>query len=186
MTSVSITDTGKSLKSQLPEARHSSTFVKTDQVLPVVDITWTYSSYRYRTFEACLRDYYGARYPPGQVLLNSMQLNLLDSKTNVGLRMAGLFDFIKESETKLDASAVSRKLEIEYLNPLDHFVTRRLESPCTEERCTETTCEGIEKCLTREDDDDSLKAVIERENNDGIDRRLMKKMGIPCRCVLPR
>lgn len=118
-------------------ANHSCTFVTTNQVLPVVDIACNYNTYRYKTFEACLRSYYGDKYPPGDVVFNSMQLNLLDSHTNVPLGVDGLFDFAKgEDEPRLHT--VHRALEIDYLNPLDHFVTKQLGVPATEERFTET------------------------------------------------
>ncbi|XP_034193071.2 uncharacterized protein LOC117610142 isoform X1 [Osmia lignaria lignaria] len=129
----------KSSKRLLLRVKHSCTFVKTDQVLPVVDITSNYSSYRYKAFETCLRNLYGDNYPPGEVVLNSMQLNLLDSRTNVSrLKKANLFDFIKDSELTLATSAMCRKFEIEYLNVLDHFVTKLADKPSTEERFTET------------------------------------------------
>lgn len=135
----SIEARNKSSKHLLLKVRHSCTFVKTDQVLPVVDITSNYSSYRYKVFETCLRNLYGDHYPPGDVLLNSIQLNLLDSRTNVSrLQTTDLFDFVKDSELNLTTSVVCKKLEIEYLNLLDHFVTKLADKPFTEERFTET------------------------------------------------
>ncbi|XP_053982831.1 uncharacterized protein LOC128878569 [Hylaeus volcanicus] len=187
---LSITKPGSHVDAVLPEARYSSTFLKTDEVLPVVDITWTYSSYRYKAFESCLRDHYGARYPPGEVVLNSMQLHLPDSSTNVGPRSAGLFDFVKESETALNGPEVSRKLEIEYLNPLDHFVTRRLGRPSTEERFTEAPCERADEERRQSIHDaprrsDPIRDVITRqEKNARINRRSSRKIETPSRCNL--
>ncbi|XP_076634755.1 uncharacterized protein LOC143348442 [Colletes latitarsis] len=186
----SISKPGTPIKAMLTEAKHSSTFVKTDKVLPVVDITWTYSSYRYKTFESCLRDYYGTRYPPGEVVLNSMQLHLLDSNTNTNANVTGLFDFVKESELQLNGPGVSRKLEIEYLNPLNHFVTRQLGSPLTEDRFTETLREQADEdrrpsshnAAWRED---PIRDVItDREKNAGINRRSSRKIELPCKCNL--
>ncbi|XP_076648062.1 uncharacterized protein LOC143356344 [Halictus rubicundus] len=168
-----------------PEAKHSFTFVKTDEVLPVVDIGWTYSSYRYKAFETCLRDHYGSRYPPGEVVLNSMQLHLLDSRTSViGPSMAGLFDFVKESELPANGPEVSSKLEIEYLNPLDHFVTRQLRRPSTVERFTETSGEQHEEDRAPSSDNspgpDAIKAVITaQEKNARVNRRSAKKIETP-------
>ncbi|XP_076291886.1 uncharacterized protein LOC143214557 [Lasioglossum baleicum] len=165
-----------------PEVKHSFTFVKTDQVLPVVDIGCTYSSYRYKAFETCLRDHYGSRYPPGEVVLNSMQLHLLDSRTSViEPSMAGLFDFVKESELLLNGPDVSSKLEIEYLNPLDHFVTRQLRRPSTVERFTETSGEQHEQDRAPSFDTraspDTIKAVITgQEKNARVNRRSAKKI----------
>ncbi|CAK9814559.1 hypothetical protein ANTPLA_LOCUS8246 [Anthophora plagiata] len=134
----SVEKTDRIVPELLTIAKHSSTFVKTDQELPIVDITWNYNSYRYKTFEDCLKNYYGTNYPPGDVLMNYMQLNLLDSRTNVALNVAGMFDFVKENDER-QLNVVPRKPEIEYLNPLDHFVARQTDTPpATIERFTET------------------------------------------------
>ncbi|KZC13054.1 hypothetical protein WN55_04951, partial [Dufourea novaeangliae] len=179
----------------LPEAMHSSTFLKTGDVLPVVDITWTYSSYHHKAFETCLRNYYGVRYPPGEVVLNSMQLHLLDSRTTVEpYRSAvGLFDFVKESEPTL-IGGVPRKLEIEYLNPLDHFVARQLPlcRPSTEERFTETTNvqhrpSEVDHAAAPSDNTarDPIRNVITgRDKNAGINRRFARKIEPFCKCNL--
>ncbi|CAL7940688.1 unnamed protein product [Xylocopa violacea] len=138
-------------------AKHSYTFVKTNQELPVVDITCDYSSYRHKTFEDCLRNRYGERYPPGEVVLNSMQLNLLDSHANI----AGLFDFLKEEPR---AEAVSRRLEIEYLDPLDHFVAKQPDRPSTTSRFTETENASIESTI-----DDREKSTADRRSSRKIE-----------------
>nr|XP_031849966.1 uncharacterized protein LOC116435027 [Nomia melanderi] len=166
-----------------PEAKHSFTFVETGETLPVVDIGCTYSSCRYKAFEACLRDHYGARYPPAEVVLNSMQLHLADSGARVAANAAGLFDFIKESEPALNDREVPRKLEIEYLNPLDHFVTRRIRRPSTEDRSTETCGErGRETLSDAASCPDSIKDVINASGkNTRIDRRLAKTSGLQAR-----
>lgn len=181
---------GSPIGASLPEAKHSSTFVKTDEVLPVVDITWTYSSYRYKAFESCLRNHYGVRYPPGEVVLNSMQLHLLDSDTNVDPCAVGLFDFVKESDSALNGSQVSRKLEIEYLNPLDHFVTRQLDKPLTEERFTETLYPRMDEDQRTSTYNEAWCAnpirdlITDREKNAGISRRSSRKIETPCECNL--
>ncbi|XP_076758785.1 uncharacterized protein LOC143428064 [Xylocopa sonorina] len=151
-------------------AKHSSTFVaKTNQELPVVDITCDYSSYRHKTFEDCLRDRYGGKYPPGGVVLNSMHLNLLDSHTSV----AGLFDFLREDvvEQRVEASVVPRRLEIEYLNPLDHFVAKQLDRPSTASRFTETEAASIE-------------SVINGREKKQADRRSSRKIEAASKCYL--
>ncbi|XP_017892610.2 uncharacterized protein LOC108632486 [Ceratina calcarata] len=168
-------------------ARHSSTFVKTDQVLPVVDIGWTYSSYRYKTFGHCLRNYYGDKYPPGEVVLNLMQLNLLDSCTNVAeMLTGGLFDFLKEE--KAGSHSVASKPEIEYLNPLDHFVVRPTGASDTVERFTET--DGRNRC---HDDTSSITflgeatvigPVINGREKNQLDRRSSRKIEAPCKYYL--
>lgn len=166
-------------------AEHSSTFVRTDQVLPVVDITWNYSSFRFRTFEECLRNCYGDRYPPGEVVLNSMQLNLLDSYTNVTLDMAGLFDFAKEgSESHLET--VETKQEIEYLDPLDHFVTKQNWKPATIERFTRTDeVDRWHDTPSRHDEEDcDIGAVITGREKNQRNRRSLRKMEAPRKCYL--
>ncbi|XP_043524302.1 uncharacterized protein LOC122536200 [Frieseomelitta varia] len=164
-------------------AKYSSTFVKTDQVLPVVDITWNYSSYRFKTFQACLRDCYGDRYPPGEVVLNSMQLNLLDSHTNVPLNVAGLFDFLKE-ESEPCLNVVSKKLEIEYLNPLDHFVTKQTDRPETVERFTETDEQDRRYNTAESQQKDAIWPVITGGEKNQPNRRSSRKIEPPCKCYL--
>ncbi|XP_033348654.1 uncharacterized protein LOC117232949 [Bombus vosnesenskii] len=164
-------------------AKYSSTFVKTDQVLPVVDITWDYNSYRFKTFESCLRNCYGDRYPPGEVVLNSMQLNLLDSHTNVPMNVAGLFDFMKEeSEPRLNT--VSRKLEIEYLNPLDHFVTKQPGRPETMERFTETDEQDRWYNTAKSQEENDIGPVITGREKNQPNRRSSRKIEAPCKCYL--
>lgn len=164
-------------------AKYSSTFVKTDQVLPVVDITWDYNSYRFKTFESCLRNCYGDRYPPGEVVLNSMQLNLLDSHTNVPMNVAGLFDFMKEeSEPRLNT--VSRKLEIEYLNPLDHFVTKQPGRPETVERFTETDEQDRWYNTAKSQQENDIGPVITGREKNQPNRRSSRKIEAPCKCYL--
>nr|XP_033334805.1 uncharacterized protein LOC117225391 [Megalopta genalis] len=162
------------------ETKHSFAFVETDAALPLVGIGCTYSWYRHKAFEECLLDHYGPRYPPGEVVLNSMQLHLLDSRSSLGPGTTGLFDFVKESEPALNGPEVSRNLEIEYLNPLDHFVTRQLRRPLTEERATETPGDRHELDRRASSDNaapDPIKAVITaREKNARINRRSGKKI----------
>lgn len=175
-------------------AVHSSTFVKTDQPLPVVDIGWTYSSYRYKTFGRCLRNYYGDKYPPGEVVLNLMQLNLFDSCTNVAeMLTGGLFDFVNEDSGGTPA-AVASKPEIEYLNPLDHFVARQAAASDTVERFTETEEEERDRCH----DDTSaylgvaaagggIGPVITGREKNQLDRRSSRKIEAPlANAICPR
>ncbi|KOC60207.1 hypothetical protein WH47_07789 [Habropoda laboriosa] len=133
--SPSVEKTDPTVPQRLATAKHSSVVVKTDRELPVLDITWNYNSYRYKTFETCLKNYYGEKYPPGDVVLNYMQLNLSDSRASMNAA-ASMFDFVRESETQL--SIASRRPEIEYLNPLDYFVAKQSDTPATVERSTGT------------------------------------------------
>ncbi|XP_017754782.1 PREDICTED: uncharacterized protein LOC108546979 [Eufriesea mexicana] len=166
---------------RIAAAKSSSTFVKTDQKLPVVDITWNYSSYRFETFKACLRNRYGDRYPPGEVVLNSMQLNQLDSNTDMGVRLAGLFDFLREdSEPQLN----SRKMEIEYLNPLDHFVAKQVDRPATVERFTETDEQDRWHNTVWSQQEDTIAPVITGGEKNQPNRRSCRKIQPPCRCYL--
>ncbi|PBC31286.1 hypothetical protein APICC_09831 [Apis cerana cerana] len=166
-------------------AEHSSTFVKTGQVLPIVDITWNYNSFRFKTFEECLRNCYGDKYPPGEVVLNSMQLNLLDSYTNVTLDMAGLFDFAKE-ESESHLEAVETKQEIEYLDPLDHFVTKQHCKPATIERFTKTDHEEDRHSMASWHDmeEDDIGAVITGREKNQPNRRSFRKIEAPRKCYL--
>ncbi|XP_033334805.2 uncharacterized protein LOC117225391 [Megalopta genalis] len=176
----STTSAKKKGSSFAAETKHSFAFVETDAALPLVGIGCTYSWYRHKAFEECLLDHYGPRYPPGEVVLNSMQLHLLDSRSSLGPGTTGLFDFVKESEPALNGPEVSRNLEIEYLNPLDHFVTRQLRRPLTEERATETPGDRHELDRRASSDNaapDPIKAVITaREKNARINRRSGKKI----------
>ncbi|KAL6441122.1 hypothetical protein ACFW04_003448 [Cataglyphis niger] len=123
----------------IPLARHSSSYVATQIELPVVDITINYNSYRYSTLEENLRKRYGANYPPGEVVLNYIQLNTPDSRTRLGNNDIGndLLDLFESSDAGT-YSAVSTKLETEYLNLLDHFVLKRSEKALTAGKFTET------------------------------------------------
>ncbi|XP_072756581.1 uncharacterized protein [Anoplolepis gracilipes] len=123
-----------------PLARHSSSYVVTQIELPVVDITCNYNSYRYSTLEASLRERYGANYPPGEVVLNYIQLNTPDSRMRLGNDDAGndLLDLFGAFDTVSAYSSVSTRLETEYLNLLDHFVSKRSEKVLTEGKFTET------------------------------------------------
>ncbi|XP_018399020.1 PREDICTED: uncharacterized protein LOC108776801 isoform X1 [Cyphomyrmex costatus] len=127
------------IRKTIPLAQHSSSFVATRIELPVVDITCNYNSYRYKSLEESLRKRYGANYPPGEVVLNYIQLNTPDSRTgqwnNVG---DDLLDFFNNNNTSTYSSSVSTKLETEYLNLLDHFVLRERRKALTAGKFTET------------------------------------------------
>lgn len=127
------------VRKTIPLARHSSSYVATQIELPVVDITCNYNSYRYSTLEENLRERYGANYPPGEVVLNYIQLNTPDSRTRLGSNDIGndLLDLFESSDVGT-YSAVSTKLETEYLNLLDHFVLKRPEKALTAGKFTET------------------------------------------------
>lgn len=132
----------------IPLAQHSSSFVATRFQLPVVDITCNYNSYRYKTLEESLRKRYGANYPPGQVVLNYIQLNTPDSRTghenNIG---DDLLDFFRANDASTYSSSVFTKLETEYLNLLDHFVLRERERALTAGKFTETLPLADERSL---------------------------------------
>lgn len=126
------------VRKTIPLARHSSSYVATQIELPVVDITCNYNSYRYSTFEKSLKERYGANYPPGEVVLNYIQLNTPNSRTrlrnDVGNDLLDLF----EVDDAGAYSSVSTKLETEYLNLLDHFVLKQPVKALTAGKFTET------------------------------------------------
>ncbi|XP_020282800.1 uncharacterized protein LOC109854292 isoform X2 [Pseudomyrmex gracilis] len=121
----------------IPLARHSSSYVATQIVLPVVDITCNYNSYRYATFEESLRKRYGANYPPGEVVLNYIHLNTPDSRTGIDNVSDDLLDAFVDDNV-VAYSSVSTKLEAEYLNLLDHFVLKQRGKTLTAVKFTET------------------------------------------------
>lgn len=133
----------------IPLAQHSSSFVATRIELPVVDITCNYNSYRYKTLEESLRERYGANYPPGEVVLNYIQLNTPDSRTGHGGRIVGddLLDLFDGNDAGAYSSSVSTKLETEYLNLLDHFVLRERGRALTAGKFTETLPAADERNL---------------------------------------
>ncbi|KAL6268480.1 hypothetical protein P5V15_001613 [Pogonomyrmex californicus] len=128
------------VRKTIPLAQHSSTFVATQIELPVVDITCNYNSYRYKTLEDSLRKRYGANYPPGEVVLNYIQLNTPDSRAgledDVGDDLLGPFEGDDAGATY--SSSVSTKPETEYLNLLDHFVSKDGGKALTAGKFTET------------------------------------------------
>ncbi|KYN35897.1 hypothetical protein ALC56_09688 [Trachymyrmex septentrionalis] len=127
------------VRKTIPLAQHSSSFVATRIELPVVDITCNYNSYRYKSLEESLRERYGANYPPGEVVLNYIQLNTPDSRTRQGNNVGDdLLDFFNNSDTGTYSPSVSTKLETEYLNLLDHFVLRERRKALTAGKFTET------------------------------------------------
>lgn len=128
------------VKKTIPLVRHSSSYVATQIELPVVDITCNYNSCRYKNFEESLRRRYGANYPPGEVVLNYIQLSTPDSRT--GMADGGsddLLDVFEVDDVGTYSSSVSTKLETEYLNLLDHFVSRQRGRALTAGKFTETS-----------------------------------------------
>ncbi|KAM0732381.1 hypothetical protein ACS0PU_001923 [Formica fusca] len=133
------------VRKTIPLARHSSSYVATQIELSVVDITCNYNSYRYSTLEENLRERYGANYPPGEVVLNYIQLNTPDSRTRLGNDVGNdLLDLFEGSDAGT-YSAVSTKLETEYLNLLDHFVLKRSGKTLTAGKFTETLPFAVER-----------------------------------------
>ncbi|KAG5318006.1 CUA3A protein, partial [Pseudoatta argentina] len=127
------------VRKTIPLVQHSSSFVATRIELPVVDITCNYNSYRYKSLEESLKKRYGANYPPGEVVLNYIQLNTPDSRTRQGNNVGDdLLDFFNNNDTGTYSSSVSMKLETEYLNLLDHFVLRERRKALTAGKFTET------------------------------------------------
>ncbi|RLU24632.1 hypothetical protein DMN91_002721 [Ooceraea biroi] len=124
------------IRKAIPLAQHSSTFVATQIELPVVDITCNYNSCRYNTFEESLRTHYGVNYPPGEVVLNYIQLNTPDSRIGIKKNVSdNLLDPFEESDATY--SSVSTKREAEYLNLLDHFISKQQGKALTASKCTE-------------------------------------------------
>lgn len=118
-----------------------------------------------------------------------MQLNLLDSYTNVTLGMAGLFDFAKEEGESSHLEAVETKQEIEYLDPLDHFVTKQHCKPATIERFTKTDHEedrGWDNMASWHDmeEDCDIGAVITGREKNQPNRRSFRKIEAPRKCYL--
>jgi len=161
------------VRKTIPLAQHSSSFVATRIELPVVDITCNYNSYRYKSLEESLRERYGANYPPGEVVLNYIQLNTPDSRTehenDVG---DDLLDFYNSSDTGAYSSSVSTKLETEYLNLLDHFVLRARGKALTAGKFTETLSFADERNLELSShagtwSHSTLKSSLAREKESG-------------------
>lgn len=126
------------VRKTIPLAQHSSSFVTTQIVLPVVDITCDYNSYRYKNLEENLRRRYGANYPPGKVVLNYIQLSTPDSRNALeDIASDDFLDLLEENDAGAYWS-VSTRLESEYLNLLDHFVSKQQEKARTAGKFTET------------------------------------------------
>jgi hypothetical protein len=128
----------KLAKKTIPLAQHSSSFVATQFELPVVDITCDYDSCRYNSFEESLRKRYGANYPPGNVVLNYIQLNTADSRSGIDRNASShLLDPFEENHDSSTYSSVSTKLEAEYLSLLDHFIWKQRGKVLTMNKFTE-------------------------------------------------
>lgn len=132
------------VRKTIPLARHSSSYVATQIELPVVDIGCNYNSCRYKSLEESLRRRYGANYPPGEVVLNYIQLSTPDSRVRMADGIGGSSDDLLDVFATDDvagtyySSSVPTKLETEYLNLLDHFVPRRRGGAPTAGKFTET------------------------------------------------
>lgn len=125
-------------RERLRPPEHSSSYIATNRDLSIVDISsFNYSSYRHKLIETALRKRYGGNYPPGNVILNSIHLNAIDSSAEARLNdkyNASFFDFGDEHR----ANNLKSKSEVEYLHPLDHFVIRPTKKPLTSEKHTDT------------------------------------------------
>ncbi|XP_012281773.1 mucin-5AC [Orussus abietinus] len=119
---------------------HSSSFIATNAELPVIDIsTFNYGSYRHKLVESTLRRRYGDYKPPGNVVLNAIHLNAIESDAAIRLSKGyshSFFDFVEEY---YDATRSMCKKETEFLHPLDHFLVKGARRPTTDEKATETT-----------------------------------------------
>lgn len=132
-----IGDRGSKIR-KCPPLDHPSPFA--DSRHSIIDISnLDYKAYRHRLIEAALRKQYDDFQPPGDVVLNSLHLNSIDSVIGVQLSDRydhSLFDFVEEYYDVADAK--TRK-NIERLHPLDHFLPRdRARRPRTSEKETET------------------------------------------------
>ncbi|KAG7205060.1 hypothetical protein KM043_005439 [Ampulex compressa] len=127
---------------ELPLER-SSSFVVTNSELPIIDISsFDYNAYRHKLMQATLRERYENYQPPGDVVLNSIHLNTMDSTLGVRLDDRfehSFFDFVEEY---YDAARWTSKKEKEFLHPLDHFLTKTTQRPETAECGTETNFEA--------------------------------------------
>ncbi|XP_048506860.1 uncharacterized protein LOC125499996 [Athalia rosae] len=141
-------------RKQLKPPEHSSTYVATNKELSIVDISsFNYSAYRHKLVESALRKIYGNNYPPGDVVLNSIELNAIDSssvETDLEVKYNGsFFDFLQDWERAHPKS----KPEMEYLHPLDLFVPKTSEKPITSDKHTETL-------LSTDDDEFSDRSTL--------------------------
>ncbi|XP_032688487.1 uncharacterized protein LOC116852336 isoform X2 [Odontomachus brunneus] len=140
----------RSVRKTIPLAQHSSSYVATQIELPVVDITCNYNSCCYKSLEENLRRRYGANYPPGEVVLNYIQLSTPDSRVGMADGVGGsddLLDVFEMDDAGTYSSSVSTKLETEYLNLLDHFVSRQRGKALTAGKFTETPSSSDERNL---------------------------------------
>lgn len=130
---------GSQSRGRLRPPEHSSSYIATNKELSIVDISsFNYNSYRHKLIESALRKRYGGNYPPGNVILNSIQLNSVESSVETELNdkySRSFFDFIDECYYEKNLKS---KPEMEYLHPLDHFVVKPVEKPLTIEKYTET------------------------------------------------
>lgn len=97
--------------------------------------TYDYDYYRNKLIEDNLKKQYGNNQTPGNIVLNSLHLNTIDSKT--GLKLGekyshGLFDFIEEYKDS------QGNFKIQYYDPLKHFLRKGQEKPLTIDSSTDT------------------------------------------------
>ncbi|XP_024946346.1 AF4/FMR2 family member 4-like [Cephus cinctus] len=125
---------------RMPILKSSSSFVITNSVLPVVDISaFNYGAYRHKMIEANLKKQYGDSQPPGNVVLNSIHLNSIDSNGTVRVGDAtGSPGFIDSNEERCGGTTELSRKEIEFLHPLDHFLIKGSKKSSTVEMATGT------------------------------------------------
>ncbi|KAI4500972.1 hypothetical protein M0802_003775 [Mischocyttarus mexicanus] len=147
----------------------SSSFVVTNSEVPIIDIsTFNYNAYRHKLIEASLKKHYKNNQPPGDVIFNSIHLNTTDSTLGIKLNEQydhSLFDFVEEY---YDATMGMSKKEMEFLNPLDHFLVKGIRQKETNDKGTETVN------LSNNETIDLVKDIDEKIS---INRRILDKNG---------
>ncbi|XP_012257310.2 uncharacterized protein LOC105686763 [Athalia rosae] len=128
--------------SESPDPLLSSTVIPSERY-PIFDESTivNYNSYRHKLIEETLAKQYGGDYAPGNVILNLIQLNTPDSLANVVLAKKydgiSFFDHIKLCDALANVCATPNP-DIEYPDPLSHFIPRNMRRPSTSEMETET------------------------------------------------
>lgn len=110
---------------------------------------YNYDYYRNKIIEKKLNNQYGNKQAPGNVVLNSLHLNTIDSKTGVkiGEKYSNdIFDFIEELHNS------NSQIKIEYYDPLKHFLRKK----------------NYDKCMTI----DCATGTNEFNNNNDVDKKI--------------
>ncbi|KAF7996237.1 hypothetical protein HCN44_001869 [Aphidius gifuensis] len=99
---------------------------------------YNYDYYRNKIIEKKLSNQYGNKQAPGNVVLNSLHLNTIDSKTGIKIGEKynnDIFDFIEELHNS------NSQIKIEYYDPLKHFLRKKNYDKCMTIDCATGTNE---------------------------------------------